>query len=311
MILDFKIADYMVSSLHQHLKLISQVSDLVTPYSTTTVKISSKYTSLKTTQKEAKMGRLAGKVAIITGAGAGIGRSAAILFAREGAKVVVVDWNARDGEETVSMVKEFGGECVFVKADVARAEDVKGMVKMTINTYGKLDILFNNAGIVGAWVETADYPEETWEQVIAVNLKGVFLGMKYAIPEMLKRGGGSIVNTASQAGERGQPNIAAYSASKGGVLALSRATAIEYAAKNIRINSINPGIITTPMVMNVMEKNAKARKQFLSVVPQGRFGKPEEVAQAALFLASDASSHITGHALVVDGGMEADGHIRT
>jgi len=256
------------------------------------------------------MGRLAGKVAIITGAGAGIGRAAAILFAKEGAKVVVVDWIAHDGEETVSMVKEFGGEAIFVKTNVAEAEDVKGMVEIAIDTYGKLDILYNNAGIVGAWVKTEEYPEDSWEQVIAVNLKGVFLGMKYAIPAMLKCGGGSIISTASQAGDRGQPNIAAYSASKGGVLALSRATAIEYAARNIRVNSINPGIITTPMVMSVMESNPKAKEQFLSVVPQCRFGKPEEVAQAALFLASEESSHITGHTLVVDGGMEVDGHIR-
>jgi NAD(P)-dependent dehydrogenase (short-subunit alcohol dehydrogenase family) len=266
--------------------------------------------TLKTTRKESAMGRLAGKVAIITGAGAGIGRAAAILFAKEGAKVVVVDWIAHDGEETVSMVKEFGGGAIFVKANVAEAEDVKGMVKIAIDTYGKLDILYNNAGIVGAWVKTEEYPEDSWEQVIAVNLKGVFLGMKYAIPAMLKCGGGSIISTASQAGDRGQPNIAAYSASKGGVLALSRATAIEYAARNIRVNSINPGIITTPMVMSVMESNPKAKEQFLSVVPQCRFGKPEEVAQAALFLASEESSHITGHTLVVDGGMEVDGHIR-
>jgi NAD(P)-dependent dehydrogenase (short-subunit alcohol dehydrogenase family) len=266
--------------------------------------------TLKAIGKESAMGRLAGKVAIITGAGAGIGRAAAILFAKEGAKVVVVDWIAHDGEETVSMVKEFGGGAIFVKANVAEAEDVKGMVKIAIDTYGKLDILYNNAGIVGAWVKTEEYPEDSWEQVIAVNLKGVFLGMKYAIPAMLKCGGGSIISTASQAGDRGQPNIAAYSASKGGVLALSRATAIEYAARNIRVNSINPGIITTPMVMSVMESNPKAKEQFLSVVPQCRFGKPEEVAQAALFLASEESSHITGHTLVVDGGMEVDGHIR-
>jgi len=266
--------------------------------------------TLKTTRKESAMGRLTGKVAIITGAGAGIGRAAAILFAKEGAKVVVVDWIAHDGEETVSMVKEFGGEAIFAKANVAEAEDVKGMVEIAIDTYGKLDILYNNAGIVGAWVKTEEYPEDSWEQVIAVNLKGVFLGMKYAIPAMLKCGGGSIISTASQAGDRGQPNIAAYSASKGGVLALSRATAIEYAAENIRVNSINPGIITTPMVMSVMESNPKAKEQFLSVVPQCRFGKPEEVAQAALFLASEESSHITGHTLVVDGGMEVDGHIR-
>jgi NAD(P)-dependent dehydrogenase (short-subunit alcohol dehydrogenase family) len=256
------------------------------------------------------VGRLNGKVAIITGAGAGIGRATALLFAKEEAQLAVVDWTVQDGEETVNMIKEFGGEAMFIKANVAKAEDVKEMVKLATNKYKKLDILYNNAGIVGAWVQTIEYPEESWDEVIAVNLKGVFLGMKYAIPEMLKAGGGSIINTASQAGDRGQINIAAYTASKGGILALTRATAIEYAARNIRINSINPGIITTPMVMNVLESNEKARKQFLEVVPQGRFGKPEEVAQAALFLASEESSHITGHTLVVDGGMEVDNHLR-
>jgi len=252
------------------------------------------------------MGRLDNKVAVITGAGSGMGQAAAILFAKEGAKVVVADWIAESGEETVRMVKEAGGEAIFIKVDVSKAEDAQKMIKTTVDTYGKLDVLYNNAGIAGEAAFTAECTEENWEKVIAVNLKGVWLGMKYAIPEMLKIGGGSIINTASQAGERGMPGIPPYTASKGGVLALSRATAMEYAKKNIRVNCINPGCIATPMAFGFSEE---LKKRFTAAVPQGRFGEPEEVANAALFLASDESSHITGHALVVDGGMEVDSHI--
>jgi NAD(P)-dependent dehydrogenase (short-subunit alcohol dehydrogenase family) len=252
------------------------------------------------------MGRLDGKVAIITGAGSGMGRAAALLFAKEGAKVVVVDYVAETGEETAKMIKEAGDEAIFIKADVSKTEDTKNMVNTAVNTYGKLDILYNNAGVAGEAAPTAECTEENWDRVININLKGLWLGMKYAIPEMLKAGGGSIINVASQAGERGMPNIPPYSASKGGVLALSRAAAIEYAKQKIRINCINPGVIATPMALGFSEE---AKKRFMAAVPQGRFGEPIEVAYAALFLASDESSHITGHALVVDGGMEIDSHV--
>jgi NAD(P)-dependent dehydrogenase (short-subunit alcohol dehydrogenase family) len=252
-----------------------------------------------------KMPRLDGKVAIITGAGSGMGRAAAILFAKEGAKVVVADWVTEGGEETVKKIKQVGGEAIFIKTDVSKTEDIKKMIKTAVDTYGRLDVLYNNAGIAGELGPITDCTEDNWDKVQAINLRGLWLAMKYAIPEMLKTGGGSIVNTASLAANRAVPNAPAYTASKGGVVSLSRATAIEWATKNIRVNCINPGRITTPMVLAM---GPEINKIFLSAIPQGRFGEPEEVAQAALFLASDESSHITGQTLAVDGGMEADSH---
>jgi len=251
------------------------------------------------------MGRLDNKVAIITGAGMGMGQAGAIMFAKEGAKVVVVDWNTEAGEETVKMIREAGGEAIFVKADVSKARDAGNMVKTTIDTYGKLDIIYNNAAIIGRPAFTEDTTEEEWERIISINLKGVWLGMKYAIPEMLNRGGGSIINTASQCGDRGTRNLCAYCAAKGGVLALTRVTAMELAKKNIRVNALNPGIIGTPMVM---AQPKEEQDGFAAIIPQGRLGRPEEVAYAALFLASDEASHVTGHTLVVDGGIEVDNH---
>ena len=249
-----------------------------------------------------KMGRLDGKVAIITGAGSGMGRAAALLFAKEGAKVVVADWVAGDGEETVRMVKEAGGEAIFVQTDVSKAEDVKKMVKTAVDTYGKLDVLFNNAGIAELeMTPTPEIKEENWDKVIAINLKGVFLGMKYAIPEMLKSGGGSIINTASGAAVQPLPGIASYNASKGGVISLTRGTALEYARKNIRVNYINPGPTVSRLnpqwVTEIWEKHSAS----------GRLANPEEIAQAALFLASDESSHVTASGVTVDGGQTASG----
>ncbi len=251
------------------------------------------------------MGRLDNKVAIITGAGMGMGQAGATLFAKEGAKVVVVDWNAEAGEKTVRTIKDGGGEAIFIKADVSKAKDVENAVKKTIATYGKLDIIYNNAAIIGRPAFTEDVTEEEWERIMAINLKGVWLGMKYAIPEMLKRGKGSIINTASQCGDRGTRNLCAYCAAKGGVLALTRITAMELAKKNIRVNALNPGIIGSPMVLTMPKEEIRG---FEEIIPQGRLGKPEEVAYAALFLASDESSHVTGHTLVVDGGIEVDNH---
>jgi len=249
------------------------------------------------------MGRLDGKVVIITGAGMGMGQAAAFLFAKEGAKVAVVDWKPEAGEQTVKTIKKAGGEAIFIKADVSKAEDAKNMVKTTVKTYGKLDVIYNNAAILGRAAFTENITEEEWEKIMAVNLKGVWLGMKYAIPEMLKKGRGSIINTASQCGDRGTRNLGAYCAAKGGVLALTRVTAMELAKKNIRVNALNPGIIATPMVM---AQPKEEQEGFAAIIPQGRLGKPEEVAYAALFLASDESSHVTGHTLVVDGGIEVD-----
>jgi len=251
------------------------------------------------------VGRLDNKVAIITGAGMGMGQAGALLFAREGARVVVVDWNAEAGEETVKKIRDSGGEAIFVKADVSRARDVENVVKKTVASYGKLDIIYNNAAIIGRPAFTEDVTEEEWERIMSINLKGVWLGMKYAIPEMLRRGGGSIINTASQCGDRGTRNLSPYCAAKGGVLALTRITAMELAKKNIRVNALNPGIIGSPMVLAMPEEEIRG---FEAIIPQGRLGKPEEIAYAALFLASDESSHVTGHTLVVDGGIEIDNH---
>jgi NAD(P)-dependent dehydrogenase (short-subunit alcohol dehydrogenase family) len=257
------------------------------------------------------MGRVEGKVAIVTGAGSGIGRASAMLLAKEGAKTVVVDRNAEAGEETVRMIKEAGGEAIFVKADVSKVEDIKKMVRTAVSTYGKLNILFNNAGFIHEVAPTADASEEVFDETIATNLKGAFMGMKYAIPEMLRIGGGSIINIASIAGTKGVTNAPAYAASKGGVLALSRATAIEYATQNIRVNCISPGTISTPAMAALMKDDPEIKRNYEEAVPQGRLGRPDEVAQVVLFLASDEASHITGEKLAIDGGLEADSHLRT
>jgi len=253
------------------------------------------------------MGRLDGKVAVITGAGQGMGRVGAILFAKEGAKVVIADIAAETGEETIKMIKEAGGEATFVNADVSKTEDVKKMIKTAIDTYGKLDVLYNNAGINPTEVSTVDCTEEIFDTIIATNLKGVWLGMKYAIPEMLKTGGGSIINTASNCAYRAYIGIPSYSATKAGVIAMSRVAAVEYASKNIRINCLAPGPTATPLLLAKWPQ--ETLQLFSSLAPRGQLGKPEEVAQAALFLASDESSHIIAQVVVIDGGMEADVHL--
>jgi NAD(P)-dependent dehydrogenase (short-subunit alcohol dehydrogenase family) len=251
------------------------------------------------------MGKLDGKVALITGGGLGIGREIATLFAKEGAKVMVADYAPESGEETVSMMKKAGGDASFVKADVSKIADVENMVKATVDTYGKLDILINNAGVMQSMVPTHETPDDEWERVININLKGVFLGIKYAVPVMLKGGGGVIVNAASVAGLVGFGNSAAYCASKGGVVQLTKVAALDYATQNIRVNCICPGVIWTPMVKAITGDNEQAIAQFTAMEPVGRMGKPEEVAQAYLFLASDDASFVTGVALPVDGAFVA------
>jgi NAD(P)-dependent dehydrogenase (short-subunit alcohol dehydrogenase family) len=255
------------------------------------------------------MRRLGGKIAIVTGAGGGMGRAGASLFAKEGAKVIVADFVPETGEETVRMIKEAGGEATFVEADVSQTEDVKKIVKAAVDTYGKLNVLYNNAGIVTGYVPTLEWTEENYDKTMAVNVKGVWLGMKYAIPEMIKAGGGSIINAASIAADAAQRGSCIYAASKGAVLSMSRVVAVEHAAQNIRVNCIKPGVIATPMALGVLKGSPEARKRIERETPQGRLGKPEEVAQLALFLASDESSHITGQSLAVDGGIEADSHV--
>ncbi len=259
------------------------------------------------------MGKLDGKVAIITGSGVGIGKATALLFAKEGAKVVVACRTVSTGEETVRLIREAGGEASFVKTDVAIADDVKKMIKVAVDNYGKLDIINNNAGIVETQAPTHEVEEADWDKCISIDLKGVFLGMKYAIYEMLKRGGGVIINSASVFGLVAFPGLPAYSASKGGVVQLTKAAALEYATRNIRVNVMCAGTIWTEL----MEKSAletaasveEAKKRSVEFFsPIGRVGTPEDVAQLALFLASDDSSFITGAALVIDGGFSASPH---
>ncbi len=245
------------------------------------------------------MNRLEGKVAIVSGAGSGIGREVALLFAREGARVAVVDCVMETGEETVRRIRESGGEAIFVGADLSRASDAERMVKETLNKYGKLDILSNNVGILGEVAPVGDASEELWDRVISVNLKSVFLCSKYAVREMMRGGGGVIINSASVMGLVGLPGNTAYSASKGGIIQFTKTMALEYASSNIRVNCICAGWIDTPMNENLAEPVVR---WMLKETPMGRLGRPEEVAEAALYLASDDSSFVTGTALVIDGG---------
>jgi NAD(P)-dependent dehydrogenase (short-subunit alcohol dehydrogenase family) len=250
--------------------------------------------------------RLKDKVAIITGAGSGLGRAAALLFAREGAKVLVAANRDKDGEQTVKSIKDKGGDAIFTRVDVTRASDLEKAVKTAVDKYGKLDIMFNNAGTPGPGKLIADLTEEEWNRVLAVNLTGVFLGTKYAIPEMLKGGGGVIINVSSVAGVSPRRYTAAYSAAKAGVIQLTKVTALEYARKNIRVNCILPGPIDTPFFTKVAggdaDKIAIFKERVRNEVPLGRFAQPEEIAQVALFLASDEASYITGAAFAADGG---------
>lgn len=251
--------------------------------------------------------KLKGKVTIITGAGSGIGRATALLFAREGAKVVVADIVAEAGQETVAQIEADGGEAAFVRVDVSKAVEVEQMVRTAVDTYGGLDVLYNNAGLTIPATVT-ETSEAVWDKSIDVNLKGVMLGCKYAIPEMLKRGGGVIINTASMLGLVASPRQAPYCAAKGGVVLLTRQVAIDYAKDNIRVNCICPSEVNTPMQRKFIEESPDpeaTRQRLLERIPLNRVAEPEEIAATALFLASDDSSYITGVALPVDGGLTA------
>jgi NAD(P)-dependent dehydrogenase (short-subunit alcohol dehydrogenase family) len=248
-------------------------------------------------------GTLAGKVALVTGGSTGIGKASSFAFAREGAKVVLSDVNTDGGEETARFIRDSGGNAAFVKADVSLAADVDALVKKAVSTYGRLDCAFNNAGIAGAiGASTHEYPDESWERVIGINLKGVWLCMKYEIPEMLKQGSGAIVNTASIWGLVGAPGAAAYVASKHGVVGLTRAAALEYAPQGIRINAVNPGTIRTPILDPFIAAIPEFESMMTARHPIGRIGMPEEVAEAVVWLCSDAASFVIGQNLPVDGG---------
>jgi NAD(P)-dependent dehydrogenase (short-subunit alcohol dehydrogenase family) len=252
------------------------------------------------------MGKLAGKVAVITGASSGIGKATALLFGDEGASVVVADRDELRGEQVAQTIRGRGAQALFAKTDVSKPEDVQAMIRAAVVAYGRLDVIFNNAGIEGEMNKpTADCTLENWHRVIDINLTGVFLGMKYAIPEMLKNGGGSIINNASVAGLVGFAGIPAYCASKGGVIQLTRCAAMEYATQGIRVNVICPGVIWTPMVERATGGTAEAEAAFKAMEPVGRFGTAEEIAKMALFLACDDASFCTGAPFIVDGGFVA------
>jgi NAD(P)-dependent dehydrogenase (short-subunit alcohol dehydrogenase family) len=250
--------------------------------------------------------RLENKVALITGAGSGIGRATAELFAKEGAKVVVADYDAEGGQLTVRSIKDRGGQAAFVQADVSRTSDAERMVRATLDAFGRLDILHNNAGIFVKPTPAHEMTEELWDRVFNINIKGVWLGCKYAVPELIKAGGGAIINTASMAGIRARPYTSAYCASKGAVVMLTKTLAIELAPYNIRVNCICPGAVNTPLIHQLGISQEQAAGQVLADQPIARYARPEEIAQAVLYLASETeASYVTGHALQIDGGQWA------
>jgi len=245
------------------------------------------------------------KVALVTGGNSGIGRATALAFAREGARVAVAARRVPEGEETVAMIDNAGGKAIFIQADVSQAGDVEAMVEKTVEAFGRLDYACNNAGTTKR-ASLVDFTEADFDRIISVNLKGVWLCMKYEIPRLLSHGGGAIVNMSSDYGVVGSPRgTSAYIASKHGVIGLTKAAALEYAKENIRVNAVAPGWILTPMTEGAMHRDANLRALMVEQEPVGRIGTPEEVAEAVVWLCSDAASFVTGHTMLVDGGITA------
>ncbi len=251
-------------------------------------------------------GIVEGKIALVTGAAGGIGRAAAQIFAREGAKVVVSDLQEENGQETVDLIRQAGGEAVFVRCDVSKAAEVENLIQQVVATYGRLDCAYNNAGVEGAWTRIHECTEENFDFNYNVNLKGVFLCLKYQIRQFLEqKSPGAIVSTASIAGLVGSKNAGAYVAAKHGVLGLTKTAALEYGTKDIRVNAVCPGVVRTPMLERMFETNPQMEAAMLGFEPIGRFGAPAEIGEAAVWLCSDQASFVTGHPMVVDGGAVA------
>lgn len=248
------------------------------------------------------MTKFAEKVAFVTGAGTGIGRATSIAFAREGAAVMVTGISDEDTQETVRLIEEAGGRALAIKCDVSKENDIKAALDKTIEAFGRLDFAFNNAGIEQPVKPTVDITTEEWDRQFAVNLRGVFLCMKHQIPLMLKQGGGVIVNTSSGAGVKGFRGQAAYTATKHGLIGLTKSTALDYADANIRVNAVCPGIIETPMMDRFTGGTDSGREEVIAQEPVGRMGKPEEIAATVLWLCSDLAGFVVGASIVVDGG---------
>ena len=249
--------------------------------------------------------RFAGKAALVTGAGSGIGRATAIAFAAEGADVVLADIDTAGNEETARLVAEHGGRVLAIRCDVTSSSDIRGVVEQTVREFGRLDVAFNNAGIEQPPAPLVDISEDDWTRLLDIDLRSAFLCMKYEIPAMIEHGGGSIVNTSSGAGVVGIRGQAAYVAAKHGLIGLTKSAALDYAAQGVRVNAICPGIIETPMMDRFSGGTPEGRARVIGQEPVGRMGRPEEIASAVLWLSSDLGAFATGHAMVIDGGQTA------
>lgn len=248
---------------------------------------------------------LKNRVALVTGAGSGIGRATALAFARAGARVVASDIATTGLDETIQLIEEDHHKAIGVRADVSKDADMRRVVEEAMGMFGRLDFAHNNAGIEGATAPLVSYPEDVFDKVLSVNLKGVWLGMKHEIPRILESGGGAIVNTASIAGLVGFPNAIAYTAAKHGVVGLTRAAALEYGKQGIRVNAVCPGVIATPMIDRATASDPRMLDALKAGHPIGRLGRPEEIANAVVWLCSSEASFVTGHALTIDGGWVA------